>query len=248
MYSSSRPGLLASIHDVGPAFESEVDRLVDLLVEKLGRGNFAMLVVPNHWGENLLERNSAFASRLRAWSDGGVEMFVHGWYHRDTASHSGASAFKARFMTAREGEFLGLDVGEAARRMRDGKALVEDIIGREAAGFVAPAWLYGAGASAALRQSDFVLAEDHIKVWQPDTGKVLARGPVVTWASRSTPRTASSIAFAAVARTILRPLKTVRIAVHPGDTTKPELMRSISHTLAAFARHRTPGRYADLMA
>jgi hypothetical protein len=29
--------------------------------------------------------------------------------------------------------------------MADGRKLIEDIIGREAAGFIAPAWLYGPG-------------------------------------------------------------------------------------------------------
>ncbi len=247
MSDSSRPRLLTSIHDVGPAFGRQVDQLVDLLATHLGSARFAMLVVPDHWGENPLERHSAFATRLRGWADSGIEMFVHGWYHRDIAAHTGARALKARFMTASEGEFLGLDAAEAARRMDDGKALIEDIIGREVAGFIAPAWLYGPGAMDALGKSEFALAEDHMKVWRPDTGAVLARGPVVTWASRSSVRTASSIAFAAAARTLLRPLSTVRIAVHPGDTTKPELIDSIDHTLAAFAKNRRPGRYTDLL-
>ena len=132
--------------------------------------------------------------------------------------------------------------------MQNGKVLIEDIIGREVAGFIAPAWLYGPGAMEALRESGFALAEDHMKVWRPDSGAVLATGPVVTWASRSHARTASSIAFAGLARTLLCPLKTVRIAVHPGDTTKPELIRSIERTLAAFTRNREAGRYTDLLA
>lgn len=247
MSGSSRPQLLCSIHDVGPAFETQVDRLADLLTGRLGGNRFAMLVVPDHWGASPVTRASAFAARLRAWSDSGVEMFVHGWYHRDDASHAGARALKAQFMTASEGEFLGLDAAEAARRMRNGKALIEDIIGREVAGFIAPAWLYGPGAMEALGESGFALAEDHMKVWRPDSGTVLATGPVVTWASRSPARTASSIAFAGLARTLLRPLKTVRIAVHPGDTSKPELICSIERTLAAFARNREAGRYADLL-
>lgn len=247
MSGSSRPQLLCSIHDVGPAFEAQVDQLADLLTGRLGGERFAMLVVPDHWGASPVTRATAFATRLRAWSDRGIEMFVHGWYHRDDASHAGARALKAQFMTASEGEFLGLDTVEAARRMRNGKALIEDIIGREVAGFIAPAWLYGPGTMEALRESGFALAEDHMKVWRPDSGTVLATGPVVTWASRSHARTASSIAFARLARTLLRPLKTVRIAVHPGDTTKPELIRSIERTLAAFTRNRETGRYTDLL-
>ena len=212
----------------------------------LGHARFAMLVVPDHWGEAKLADASAFRRRLRDWSDAGVEMFVHGWFHRDTAAHSGLARIKAGTMTAGEGEFLALDHDEALRRMVDGKALIEDAIGKPAAGFIAPAWLYGPGAHLALAEAGFALAEDHFRVWQPTTGKVLSRGPVVTWASRSVPRQLSSRLFARVARLGLAPLRDVRLAVHPGDTRVPALMRSIVGTLTSFAAKREVARYADL--
>lgn len=208
-----------------------------------------MLVVPDHWGEAPLLRAPAFQARLRRWADRGVEMFVHGWSHRDDSAHiSGIARFKARRMTAGEGEFLGLGRAEALGRMRAGKALIEDITGRRAAGFIAPAWLYSEGARAALADIGFALAEDHMRVWRPDDGRVLARGPVVTWASRSRARIVSSLAFAALARTALRPLETLRIGVHPGDTRVPALLDSIEASLAAATRTRAIGRYADLLA
>ena len=92
--------LLASIHDVGPRFEAQVDQLADLLSGILGGPKFAMLVVPNHWGEAPLAEAKAFQARLRAWPDQGVEMFVHGWFHKDLAEHTGLAAFKAHHMTA----------------------------------------------------------------------------------------------------------------------------------------------------
>lgn len=246
MPGSDAKRLLASIHDVGPGFAGPIDQLAALLEKRLDGPLFAMLVVPDHWGEHPLRGNAAFAARLQQWADSGVEMFVHGWFHRDSARHRGATSLKARYMTASEGEFLGLDRAEAARRMADGRKLIEDIIGRETAGFIAPAWLYGPGAEAALAESGFALAEDHMRVWRPRTGEIVARGPVITWASRSPWRTASSIGFAALARHSLHPLRTVRLAVHPGDVTKPELLASIDTTLAAFTARRPAGRYADL--
>jgi predicted deacetylase len=240
--------LLASIHDVGPRFEREIDQLADQLSRILGGPKFAMLVVPDHWGEAPLSTNPAFQRRLRDWSDAGVEMFVHGWFHKDLATHSGAASFKAKHMTAGEGEFLGLTRAEASRRMADGRKLVEDAIGRSAAGFIAPAWLYGPGALEALGDNGFALAEDHMKVWQPATSKVLAKGPVITWASRSRPRQLSSLFFAGLARAALHPQKVMRIAVHPGDTTVPALIDSIEATYSAFAKRRPAGRYADLLA
>jgi predicted deacetylase len=239
--------LLVSIHDVGPAFASEVEQLVERLSDRLGGRRFAMLVVPDHWDAHPLARDPAFGSQLRCWADEGIEMFLHGWSHRDNAAHGGLSGFKARHMTAGEGEFLGLSAAEAGRRMAEGKALVEDIIGRPVAGFIAPAWLYGPGALEALAAGGFAIAEDHLRVWRPDTGVTLARGPVVTWASRTALRTASSLAFAALARTALKPLTTVRIAVHPGDVSKPSLLASIDRTLDGFALSRPACRYASLL-
>jgi predicted deacetylase len=238
--------LLASIHDVGPRFESEVDRLADRLEGHVGAGRFAMLVVPDHWGEAPLARAPAFAAKLRRWADAGVEMFLHGWSHRDDSSHQGAAAWKARHMTAGEGEFLGLDRAEATRRLRAGRKVVEDAIGRPVAGFIAPAWLYGPDALEAVAAENFLLAEDHMQVWEPASGAVLARGPVVTWASRSRARIMSSLGFAALARLALQPLRVVRVAVHPGDAHVPALLRSIDATFAAFGGRRA-AHYADLL-
>lgn len=242
--SHSERRLLLSIHDVGPRFEREVNQLVDQFSRLSGGLNFAMLVVPDHWDQAPLAGDTAFRARLRGWSDQGVEMFVHGWRHRDDSSQGG---FKARHMTAGEGEFLSLYRTEALRRMVAGRALIEDAIGRPVSGFIAPAWLYGPGALAALRDSGFALAEDHMRVWRPSDDETLARGPVITWASRSRARIASSIAFAALARTALHALPTVRIGVHPGDTGVPKIIASIDDTVGSFLRRRPAGRYQDLL-
>jgi predicted deacetylase len=237
--------LLASVHDVSPRFESEVDCLVELLAERVG-DHIAMLVVPNHWGEAPIIRGSAFATKLRAWADAGVEMFLHGFFHRDEVRHARPSArLRARFMTAGEGEFLGLSRAAAGARIAEGRALIEDVTGRPIAGFVAPAWLYGRGALDALADCTIPIAEDHVRVWSPQTGKRLATGPAITWASRSRWRLGSSLAAAAVLRNA--PLSVLRIGVHPPDVRHPALVRSIEKTLAAAAATRRPARYSDLL-
>ena len=125
--------------------------------------------------------------------------------------------------------------------------LIEDIIGRPAAGFIAPAWLYSDGAKQALADENFALAEDHMKVWRPCDGAVLARGPVITWASRSRWRISSSIAVAAAARAALPRRPWMRLAVHPGDTTVPILLSSIAKTIASLSRGARFARYRDLL-
>jgi predicted deacetylase len=238
--------LLASIHDVSPRFESEVDRLTDLIAQHV-RGHIAMLVVPNHWGDAPIVPGSPFAARLRRWADAGTEIFLHGYFHRDGKRHGGAAdRLRARFMTAGEGEFLGLSREEAGSRIVEGRALLEDVIGRRIDGFVAPAWLYGEGARAALRDCGIPIAEDHMHVWSPLSGAELASGPAITWASRTRLRLASSLAAAAVLRHA--PLEVLRIGVHPPDCGHPPLVRSIEDTFRTAAKSRRPGRYSDLLA
>ena len=236
--------LLASIHDVGPKFERHVDQLVDALEKHLGVANFAMLIVPDHWDEAPLSSAPAFRAKLRRWSEAGVEMFLHGWRHRDDAP---AKGFAQKHMTAGEGEFSALSYADASARIAEGRAVVEDAIGRRVAGFIAPAWLYSTSTLDAVRDAGFALAEDHMKVWQPASGKVVARGPVITWASRSAGRIRSSLMVAAAARALPYALPTARIAVHPGDVTVPALLDSIDVTFARFATTHTPSRYADLI-
>jgi predicted deacetylase len=237
--------LLASIHDVSPRFESEIDRLLGLLAPSVG-SRVALLAVPNHWGDAPIMPGSPFAGRLRRWADRGMEIFLHGYFHRDDARHGRtANRIRGRFMTAGEGEFLGLSRDEACRRIAEGRSLLEDVIGRPIDGFVAPAWLYGDEALAALTECQIPIAEDHLCVWSPANGARLAKGPVITWASRTRARAASSLLAAAALRHA--PLKVLRVGVHPPDCRHPALVRSIEKTLKLAARDRRPGRYSDLL-
>jgi uncharacterized protein len=237
--------LLASIHDVSPRFESEVDGLLERLRPHVG-SRLAMLVVPNHWGDAPIIPGSPFATRLREWAASGIEIFLHGYFHRDDGRHpAGLDKLRARFMTAGEGEFLDLSRVEATRRIADGRALLEGVTGRPIDGFVAPAWLYGSGALEALQQAAVPIAEDHFRVWSPAAGRQLARGPVITWASRSRMRLASSLAAAAVLRHA--PLQVLRVGVHPPDLHYPAIVESIEKTMAAATAKRRPGRYLDLL-
>ncbi|HEX5237027.1 MAG TPA: polysaccharide deacetylase family protein [Sphingomicrobium sp.] len=238
--------LLASVHDVSPRFEGEVDRLLELLAPHVGE-RLAMLVVPNYRGDAPIVPGSPFATRLRGWADAGIEMFLHGYFHRDQSRHqSSADRLRARFMTAGEGEFLGLSRDNASARIAEGRALLEDVIGRPIDGFVAPAWLYGAGALTALAECGIPLAEDHMHVWSPQSGATLARGPVITWASRTRARLASSLVAAAALRRA--PLQVLRIGVHPPDCRHPALVRSIDKTFSIAGKRRRTARYSDLPA
>jgi hypothetical protein len=220
-----------------------VARLEDVLARATGAdAGWAMLVVPDFHGRAPIAGDRAFQSWLRARAAAGVEMLLHGWSHRDPAP----ATWAGRNMTAGEGEFAALTQTEAARRMRDGRRLLEDILGAPVAGFVAPAWLYGAGSRAALATQGFALAEDHLRVWRPADDATLARGPVITWARRSRARMASSLAVSALAGVITAPFRVARVACHPRDADHPRLRAELSRVSRTLANRRRLGRYGDL--
>lgn len=239
--------LLVSIHDVTPAHAQRLDRLAPLIERHAGAGRFALLVVPDFHGRALLAPGTAFAARLRTWADAGCEIFLHGFTHRDETVHASATArLKAQRMTAGEGEFLGLGYEEARRRLIQGRNLVEDIIGGPVAGFIAPAWLYGVDSRCAIADLGFPLAEDHFRVWRPATGEILTRGPVITYASRTPLRLASSLLWSRLASRLLKASRTIRLAVHPHDVDSQALLREIDRALGSITRSHTPGRYGEL--
>jgi uncharacterized protein len=245
MIKATQRLLLGSIHDVSPRFETEIDRLLELLAPHLGL-RIAMLVIPNHWGNSPILPGSPFATRLRGWADAGVEIFLHGYFHRGNgSSRVGPDRLRASLMTAGEGEFLGLSREDASCRIAEGRSLLEGVIGRGIHGFVAPAWLYSRGTRAALADAGILLSEDHLHVWSPATGVRLASGPVITWASRTRLRLASSLAAAAMLRQV--PMKVLRIGVHPPDCRHPSVLESIDKTLRTVAKDHVAGSYSDLL-
>jgi uncharacterized protein len=239
--------LLVAIHDVTPAHESRLDRINALVENIIGPGKAALFAVPDFHRQSKIDSNPAFSAKLRRWADAGSEIFLHGYFHLDSAQHRGRSqSWKAKHLTAGEGEFLGLEYAEATRLLVDGRKQIEDVIGGAVAGFVAPAWLYGPGAKQAMAELGFPLAEDHFKVWEPKTGNILTRGPVITYAIRTPTRLLSSLVWSRVAGVLLKPAPVVRVGVHPHDCDAPELVGEITKTIKHFARSHVPSRYSDL--
>lgn len=237
--------LLLSIHDVSPRHVHQVETLHGHL-RRDGDAPLALLVVPDFWEQAPIVAGTPFARRLHRWAAEGNELFLHGYTHSDAAVHaSPAVRFKARHMTAGEGEFLGLNRAEAMARIVKGRKLLEDITGSPIAGFVAPAWLYGAEAKVALSDAGVALAEDHWRVWEPVAGRVLATSPVITWATRTPGRMASSLLVAAIARHAPLP-RVMRIGVHPNDCNEAAVMRSIASTVRHVRRSHRPSRYGSL--
>lgn len=237
-----------AVHDVTPFHRDRLERIVSTL-ERHGLDNrYTMLVVPDFHGNSPLHRDPGFARWLRGLADGGVEMVLHGYTHLDGGTGAAPSdRWRGRFLTAGEGEFLNLDEKEAARRLRDGRRIVEDAVGRAVEGFVAPAWLYGPQAVKALADAGFLVAENHFTIWSPSGGKVLLRSPVISWASRTSARLNSSLLWSRLATLLLGAFPAVRVGIHPHDVDHHRLVAEIDRVLAAFLRKRTPFLLGDLI-
>lgn len=239
--------LLVAIHDVTPAHSDRLEKIVSLVERIVGPGKAALLVVPDFHGKAQLDSDRNFQTLLRRWAEAGNEIFLHGYYHLEgTCRDEATRSWKAKYLTAGEGEFLALGYDEAASRLREGQKLVEEATGRPVSGFVAPAWLYGPAAKQAISDQGFRLAEDHFKVWNPATGEVLIRGPVITYASRTPLRLLTSLLWSYIAGVLLKPSPVVRIGVHPHDWDAPELVDEIQRTLTHFVKSHVPSRYSDL--
>ena len=247
----TRPGerrILVSLHDVTPAHLPRLREIVAFL-DRIGVGpRFAMLVVPDFWSRWPLRDHRAFRDWLRLQAARGVEIILHGYTHRDEARHHHPwRRWQARWLTAGEGEFLGLGLREAESRLKAGRTLLEEVLGNPVDGFVAPAWLYSPSSREALARADFAIAEGRWSVWSPRSGRTLVRGPVVAYAGRTRGRLIASMLWSRLAETLLAPCRVLRFAIHPHDFDHPPLKREIERFLRRQLEMRTCGPYRDLL-
>ena len=159
----------------------------------------------------------------------------------------GADRLRARFMTAGEGEFLGLSRAEAARRIADGRELARRRDRRPIDGL--------RRAGLALRRGR---AGGAARRWRSRLPRIICasgrRRPASNSpAGRSSPGRAGrgcasprrSLAAAALRHA---PLEVLRIGVHPPDVRHPALVRSIDKTFARAAATERPPRCGTLSA
>lgn len=244
----SRSRLILAIHDVSPLHRDRISRIEAFLANAGIGDRYALFVVPDFWRRAPLQGDADFQSWLRRRARAGVEIFLHGFFHRDESVHCRAfDRWRARHMTAGEAEFLGLSYEEAHLRISRGKEIIEATTGMPISGFVAPAWLYGQATRRVLADLKIPVSENQFCVWSPALGRVLMRTPVISYASRSAGRIRSSIAWSQIASFALARFGTMRIGLHPGDFDVPEITAEAGRAIGQLMRVRAPSRYADLL-
>jgi hypothetical protein len=243
--------LLLSLHDVTPHHMARLIR-AERLLTSVGVERVTYLYVPNYHGACPAEASPEFVAWSHAARPFDVQWFLHGYYHAEGIDRSETSAVGWRgrlaraWMTAGEGEFLGLSGVALRSRLERGVESFLACLGVSPSGFVAPAWLHNDDLMPALRGMGFKYSETHARIFQLQTGR--ARwSPVVTWATRTVARKYGSLVVApALARHAGRqPI--MRVALHPTDMDHPMTVRSIARVLERTRRARATALYDDAL-
>jgi predicted deacetylase len=239
--------LVVSIHDISPLTQASCARILDDLRE-IGVPNASLLIIPNHHQRAPITNNGEFQNWLTEKVKEGHEPILHGYFHarnpKDT--DAGIVKFTNQIYTAGEGEFYDLDRSEASRRLRRGLNDLE-FLQRPISGFVAPAWLLGFEAEAAVRQVGFryITTVGSVDVFD-GLHRYVSRSLV--WSTRSSWRRVVSLAWneGLIARLRARPL--LRIAIHPTDREIPMVWSQVRRVLTAALEDRRPLTYEKFIA
>ena len=113
-----------SLHDVSPVFENDIVVTYDMLID-LGISDFTLLVTPMYAlkKSNSLESNPLFSEFLASLD---LEISLHGYSH---FTKSGSMD-----------EFQKMDRDRVLPRIKSGKTMISDHIGKDPVGFVPPLW------------------------------------------------------------------------------------------------------------
>lgn len=231
--------LCVSIHDVAPATWSRCRELRDAVHVICPRAPVTLLVVPNYHDDGA-HTPADYLQWLHACVARGDEIALHGYTHRDERARDahGMQRLARRVYTASEGEFAGLSYHEAARRIARGRLWCASH-GLKVRGFVAPAWMLGKWAWAALGDFDFEYTTTLTRFIALRTGqRVFA--PSVVYSTRSGLRRTLSRGWNRTLLTATTDASLVRVGLHPADALHPGIANHAWKLLDKLARVREP--------
>jgi predicted deacetylase len=188
----------------------------------------------------------SFEQWLTEHSARGDELALHGHTHLDDGTPRGAfDRLRRRVYTRGEGEFWDLDAADAATRLRAGIDWFAQH-GWPLRGFVAPAWLLGPGAWAALRsfrEFAYTATLRHLHLL-PGDARIASQA--IVYSTSTAWRRASSIVWAAALERMLADNPVMRFELHPYDADHAGVRRSWQHALEQALRQREASTVAEL--
>ncbi len=218
--------LVVSLHDVSPRTHAACARILDEL-SALSVARTSLLVIPDHHHRGHFLADAAFCAWLREKENAGHEIVTHGYYHQ-RARRSGDTALQkitTRIYTADEGEFYDLDRDTARALVAKANAELAQA-GLHPSGFIAPAWLLGDEAEAALRDLGVEFTTRLASVRDLRSGRTWESQSLV-WSVRAAWRRVVSLAWNATLFRALRGNPLMRISIHPVDIEHAAVWRQI---------------------
>jgi hypothetical protein len=234
--------LVVSLHDVSPMTRADCAAILAEL-QSLGVPTVSLLVIPDHHHKGHMLADAEFGPWLREQAAAGHEIVIHGYYHQRARRDGESLQAKAttRFYTADEGEFYDLDRAAATALVTKARAEFQQL-GVPTAGFIAPAWLLGSEAEAALRDLPCEYTTRLGSVLDLRTGRAFASQSLV-WSVRGAWRRQMSLAWNALLFHRLRANPLLRISIHPGDRRHPQVWQQIGELVTRALAERAALTY-----
>ncbi|MBS0658885.1 MAG: polysaccharide deacetylase family protein [Verrucomicrobia bacterium] len=245
---------VVSLHDVSPhTCAACATMLRDLAAWGVARTS--LLVVADHHRRGHFLADPDFCRWLAECARAGHELVVHGYYHRRERrpGESTRDRFVTRIYTADEGEFYDLPRAAAAellaRALDDFARFRREYAPELTApgGFIAPAWLLGDEARAAVIAAGFgytttLRAVEDLARGRSHSSQSLVYSPRNAW------RRVVSLGWNALLFRRLAANPLMRLGVHPPDLQHAALWRQIGRLTRRAVEDRTPCTYAEWVA
>ena len=216
-----QPFLSVVIHDVAPATLDACKCLLNAVAE-VGDIPLTLLAVPRY---HCQPRSRDFEQWLHGRWTAGDEVALHGYTHQDDGAPRGPiDQLRRRVYTRGEGEFWDLTASQAVLRLDAGVQWFRSL-GIPLHGFVAPAWLMGEGAWAALRHFDLDYTCTLRNLYLlPERQRLVSQS--VVYSTSSAWRRACSLAWNRAVAIAQRQRPMLRVELHPHDADHSAILRS----------------------
>jgi predicted deacetylase len=224
------------LHDVAPQTWDRYRPFIEWIDS--ARVPLTLLVVPDFHHAGDLRRHPRFVAAMDARLGRGDEIALHGYFHADDQPpRRDPVDFFMRRVYTREAECYRLGAAAALARVQQGLDLFKEF-GWRPAGFVAPAWLLGAGTRAALAGLPLRYTSTRTRLIDLRSGRSHP-APGLTWSARSPWRRGASQLVNCALRCWHRDAPVLRLGLHPADMDHARARRFWTDTLAQLLTRRT---------
>jgi predicted deacetylase len=228
------PALCVVMHDVADRTLPACRRVL-AEVAAVARVPVTLLAVPRYRGDR---PSAALEGWLGARAQRGDELALHGFTHTDERVPAGlVDRLRRTVYTRGEGEFWALGKDDAAARLREGARWFA-ANGWPLRGFIAPAWLLGPQAWAALREAPAFRYTATLRYLHLLQGGQRMTAQSLVYSTDNAWRRAASRAWVELLARTQADAPLLRLELHPGDVRDAAIRRSWQRVLARAVQHR----------